>query len=106
MPCLMWDGFEMIRYSAINHDNLRRKSQLILWISRKLALSVVGAFWSSQSEMAIATALLLSVGFLVVHSHYKPFKAEVANQVQQSCLSALSLMYFAGMLSTINTIVP
>ena len=100
MPCMMWDGFEIIRYSTTRHHNLwRKQSHLICLVSRKLALSVVGAFWSSQSEMAIATALLLSVGFLMVHTHYKPFKAEAANQVQQSCLSALSLMYFAGKFS-------
>ena len=82
------------------------KSLILVVLCRKLALSVVGAFWSTQSEMAIATALLLSVGFLMVHTHYKPFKAKAANQVQQSCLSALSLMYFAGKFSTVNTIVP
>ena len=75
MPCLMWDGLEMLR---------------------KLALSVVGAFWTSQSPMAIATALLLSLGFLSLQQCYQPFKSKVVNRVQNCFLAALSLMYFAG----------
>lgn len=82
-PAMLWDGIEMLR---------------------KLVLSIIGSFWSSQSPMAIATALLLSVVFLVLHASYWPFKAWELNLLQMNSLIVLSLMYFAGLLLRVNAV--
>jgi hypothetical protein len=65
---------------------------------RKLLLSVMGAFWSSQSTICIATALLVSSIFLVLHCLFQPFKSTVLNRIQSLCLTALTLFYFSGLL--------
>ena len=56
-------------------------------IVRKLLLSTIGGFWSDKSPLAIATALLLCVAFLVLHVHVQPFKTPTSNllQVGTSC---------------------
>ena len=62
---------------------------------RKLLFSVVGAFWSNKSPMAITTAMLLSIGFLVLQYNYKPYRSNTCNALQQSCLFALLGLYVA-----------
>jgi hypothetical protein len=54
-PVLLWECFEIIR---------------------KLLLSVLGAFWSTKTTMAIATATVISAFFLGVHLNYHPFKSQ------------------------------
>ena len=71
---------------------------------RKLILSVVGALWSSQSCISIATALLLSVVFLILQFQYQPFKSKICNNIQQCCLSSLSLLYFGGLLLKVDAV--
>ena len=63
---------------------------------RKLLLSVVGAFWQQKSVTCIATALVFSVTFQVLHTAYWPFKSPGCNQLQQICLSVLNVVYIAG----------
>jgi hypothetical protein len=82
-PCILWDGIEMLR---------------------KLILSVIGACWSDKSPMAIATAGLLSVCFLVLQHHYQPYKDHVCNYAQQMEMQTLSLMYFAGLLMKVSVV--
>ena len=65
---------------------------------RKLLMSVIGSFWSTQSPMAIATALLLSVFFLLLQAMYQPYVSPLCNRVQQACLAATSFFYFAGLM--------
>jgi serine/threonine protein kinase len=77
MPALLWEGVEMIR---------------------KLLLSVMGTFWSSQSTMCIATALLVSSIFLVLHHHFQPYKSTALNRMQSLALTVLTLFYFVGIL--------
>jgi hypothetical protein len=96
LPCLMWDGIGTTTTIASGLSNL------CIWLAitemvRKLLLSVIGAFWSSQSPLAIGTALLLATFFLCLHLTYRPFKANRMNLLQTLCLVALSLLYFAGL---------
>eukprot|EP00935_MAST-01C_sp_MAST-1C-sp1_P001305 g1305.t1 len=51
-PAMLWESVEMLR---------------------KLLLCVIGAFWSTKSIMCIATALLISAGFHLLHQTYQPF---------------------------------
>jgi hypothetical protein len=67
-------------------------------IVRKLSLSVVSAFFSTKSTMCIATALLISSGFLVVHCHFYAWKKPTWNRLQTLSLTILTLMYFCGLL--------
>jgi hypothetical protein len=77
MPALLWEGVEMIR---------------------KLLLSVIGAFWSSQSTMCIATALLISSVFLALHLCFQPYKSPMLNRMQTLALAVITLFYFNGLL--------
>jgi hypothetical protein len=77
VPMLLWEGIEIVR---------------------KLLLSVIGAFWSSQSTLCIATACLISTFFLVVHAYFSPYRSFVLNCVQTLALTILSLLYFIGVL--------
>ena len=54
--------------------------------------------------MAVATALLLSVLFLVLQCTYQPFESSACNRVQQACLAVLSLVYFAGLLLKVDAV--
>jgi hypothetical protein len=83
LPCYIWEIEEMLR---------------------KLMLSVVGALWSQKSVTCIATALLLSGSFQVLHSCYWPFKTPGCNQLQQICLSVLNTVYIAGLMLKTETI--
>ena len=65
---------------------------------RKLLLSVVGAFWAQKSITCVATALIFSATFQVLHTAYWPFKSQGCNQLQQICLSVLNIVYIAGLL--------
>jgi hypothetical protein len=65
---------------------------------RKLLLSVVGAFWAQKSTTCVATALIFSATFQVLHTAYWPFKSQGCNQLQQICLSVLNIVYIAGLL--------
>jgi hypothetical protein len=65
---------------------------------RKLLLSVMGAFWSSQSTICIATALLVSSIFLVLHCFFQPYKSMALNRMQSLSLTVLALFYFGGLL--------
>jgi hypothetical protein len=69
---------------------------LLLLSIHQLLLSVVGAFWAQKSVTCIATALLLSATFQVLHTAYWPFKLSGCNQLQQICLSVLNIVYIAG----------
>jgi hypothetical protein len=77
VPMLLWEGIEIVR---------------------KLLLSIIGAFWSSQSTLCIATACLISAIFLVLHASVAPYKSYVRNCVQTLALTILSLLYFIGVL--------
>jgi serine/threonine protein kinase len=97
----------------------------MLWeveeMCRKLLLSVVGAFWgksrctihtlymhytytiltaciSSSSTMCVATAVLISVAFQLLHTSYAPYTRKGLNRLQQLSLTVLSLTYFIGVL--------
>jgi hypothetical protein len=83
MPCLLWDGLEMVR---------------------KLSLSVIGAWFPSKSPVAIASALLCAALFLVLQCNYRPFRSAVCNAAQQACLAALCLLYFAGLLLKVRCV--
>ena len=65
-------------------------------ICRKLLLCISGAFWSTKSVMCVATALLVSVFFQLLHEHVLPFKSKTCNQLQSASLATLSLVYFVG----------
>jgi len=71
---------------------------------RKLLFSTIGSFWSNKGTMSVATALLLSVVFLVVQHRYTPFKSSACNRTQECCLCALSLLYFAGLLLKVDAV--
>eukprot|EP00935_MAST-01C_sp_MAST-1C-sp1_P001276 g1276.t1 len=83
-------------------DDYKPDQPMALWealeMARKLLLSVIGAFWSTQSTMCVATALLISLCFQLLQSHYSPFKAHTLNTLQQLSLTVLSLTYFIGLL--------
>eukprot|EP00935_MAST-01C_sp_MAST-1C-sp1_P001113 g1113.t1 len=83
-------------------DDYKQEFPAMLWeseeMARKLLLSVVSAFWSTQSTMCVATALLLSMFFQLVHTHYQPFRSHGLNVLQQLSLTVLSLTYFIGLL--------
>ena len=73
-------------------------------MARKLLLSVVGSFWSTKSTMAIATAALISLFFLMLHQTYLPYRAHSSNELQSVCLTALSSIYFIGILLKTDTV--
>ena len=64
-------------------DDYKPDQPMALWealeMARKLLLSVIGAFWSTQSTMCVATALLISLCFQLLQSHYSPFKVNSLN---------------------------
>jgi hypothetical protein len=82
-PVLLWEGIEMLR---------------------KLLLSVVGAFWSTKSTMSIATAMVISAFFLVIHTTYQPFKSRALNRLQALALTVLTLLYTLGVLLRSETV--
>jgi hypothetical protein len=71
---------------------------------RKLLLSVLGAFWSNQSTMCVATAVLISAFFQLLHSSYCPYKSNSLNRLQQLSLTVLTLTYFIGVLLKTQTL--
>jgi hypothetical protein len=77
MPMVLWEGVEMIR---------------------KALLSVLGVFWTHMSSTCIATALLISVVFLVAHFHFNPYKSVSLARMQGLSLTVLALFYFLGLL--------
>jgi serine/threonine protein kinase len=85
MPELLWESAEMIR---------------------KLLLSVIGAFWSTTSTMCVATALLISVSFQLLHTRYYPYNRIGLNRLQQLSLTVLSLTYFIGVLLKTQSVMP
>jgi tRNA A-37 threonylcarbamoyl transferase component Bud32 len=85
MPMVLWEAEEMVR---------------------KLLLSVIGAFWSTKSTMCVATALLISVAFQLLHTRYYPYKHLGLNRLQQLSLTVLSLTYFVGVLLKTHSVVP
>jgi hypothetical protein len=80
----------------------RSATPVLLWESvellRKLLLSVMGAFWSSQSTIGIASALLVSSTFLAAHLHFSPYKNPALNRMQSLALTVLTLFYYIGLL--------
>jgi serine/threonine protein kinase len=83
MPMMLWEGQEMVR---------------------KLLLSVIGAFWSTKSTMCVATALLISIAFQLLHCSYYPFRTLILNRLQHLSLAVLSLIYFVGVLLKTQTV--
>jgi hypothetical protein len=77
LPCYMWETEEMVR---------------------KLLLSVIASFWGTKSVMCIATALIVSLVFQLLHTHYRPFKSPACNRLQHICLSVLNIVYITGLL--------
>ena len=65
---------------------------------------MVGSFWSTKSTMAIATAALISLFFLMLHQTYLPYRAHSSNELQSVCLTALSSIYFIGILLKTDTV--
>ena len=70
LPAMLWEALEMLR---------------------KLLLSVISAFWSTTTAMCVATALLISLCFQLLHTHYQPFKSDGLNRLQQLSLHVLAL---------------
>ena len=56
--------------------------------------------------MSIATAVLLSSGFLLLHAHYYPFRSMSCNRLQSYSLTIQALMYFSGLLVKTETLGP
>ena len=65
---------------------------------RKLLLSVIGSMWSTKSVTCIATGLIISLIFQLLHTHWSPWKLPACNRLQTICLSVLNLVYVAGLL--------
>ena len=82
-PAVLWESVEMLR---------------------KLLLCIIGAFWSSKSTMAVATALFISVLFQMLHEHFQPFKSLACNRLQSASLAITSLIYFVGVLLKTQTV--
>lgn len=85
MPVLLWECCEMVR---------------------KLLISVIGACFTGDSAMNIATALMLSTAFLLLHQTYEPFKTLACNRLQSFALSVQTLIYFIGLLLKTRTVGP
>jgi hypothetical protein len=68
----------------------RLSKETYLWegleMTRKLILACSGAFWGNKSSMCVGTALLISIGFHLLHAHYRPFRTDSANALQHMCL--------------------
>lgn len=73
-------------------------------LNRKLLLSIVGSFFGTKSPSAVATALLLSVAFLILHSTYHPYKSRQLNILQFCCLLVLMFFYFMGLLLKLDAV--
>ena len=71
---------------------------------RRLSLSVVGAFFTSNSTVAVALAMIISVFFFGYHCHYYPFRDPTCNRLHTLCLSILNLIYFSGLLLKTKTV--
>eukprot|EP00935_MAST-01C_sp_MAST-1C-sp1_P001728 g1728.t1 len=77
LPCYMWETEEIVR---------------------KLLLSIISNFWSSKSVMCVATALIISLVFQLLHTRLHPFKSPACNRLQQICMSVLNTVYIVGLL--------
>ena len=92
---------EVVNFSFLM-DDYKPTAPAVFWESietaRKLLLCVIGAFWPTKSLMCVATALLVSVFFQLLHEHYLPYKSEVCNRLQSVSLAIMSLIYFVGVL--------
>jgi hypothetical protein len=56
--------------------------------------------------MCVATALLISIFFQLLHSCYYPYNRDGLNRLQQLALTALSLTYFIGVLLKTQSVEP
>ena len=83
MPCMLHEGVEMMR---------------------RLSLSVVGAFFTSNSTVAVALAMIISVFFFGYHCHYYPYRDPACNRLHTLCLSILNFIYFSGLLLKTQTV--
>jgi ABC-type branched-subunit amino acid transport system substrate-binding protein len=79
-------------------DDYKHGTPLAYWevvdLLRKLLLSVMGVFWSSQSTLCVGTALLISAFFTGLQAQYQPYRSASCNRLQLLCMSTLSLVYF------------
>jgi serine/threonine protein kinase len=91
-------------------DDYKQGLPTMLWeaeeLFRKLLLSVIGAFWSTTSTMCLATAVLISVTFQLLHTAYSPYKSHGLNRLQQLSLTVSSLTYFIGVLLKTQSLAP
>ena len=69
---------------------------------RKLLLSLVGVFFPEKGPVSIAVALLLSVFFWLLQENNQPFRSPTCNNLQRLCMGVLSLLYFFGLIITID----
>ena len=78
-------------------EDYRLEGICFLWeaveILRKLILSIIGSFFSANSPMAIAIALLLSVFFLILQHQHQPFADRICNLVQQMEMQVVVTRY-------------
>ena len=87
-------------------DDYKETGYLIMWefveMVRKLLLSLVGVFFPEKGPVSIAVALLLSVFFWLLQENNQPFRSPTCNNLQRLCMGVLSLLYFFGLIITID----
>jgi len=70
----------------------------VIEMVRKFILTSAVIFFNQGSSMQVATAVLVSIFFLVLHVCYLPFADSSDNWLQGLALVGLVLMYFIGLL--------
>jgi hypothetical protein len=70
----------------------------VIEMVRKFILTSAVIFFNEGSSMQVATAVLVSISFLVLHVCYLPFAESSDNWLQGVALVALLLVYFIGLL--------
>ena len=103
----MWDGFEMCRSVAaakIVSGYSVLIMLMILYLFRKLLLSIWGAFFSTKSAFCVASVCLISAMFLQLQNSCCPFKDPQLNMLQTFCLVVLFMLYFAGLLLKVQVV--
>jgi hypothetical protein len=76
----------------------------IVEITRRLVLSVVGAFFIDKSAVCICVAFLLALFFFTLHLLYLPYRNATLNRLQFVNLLVLLLLYFGGLLFKVQAV--
>ena len=69
---------------------------------RKFILTSAVIFFNEGSSLQVATAVLVSIFFLVLHVCYLPFADTSDNWLQGVALVGLVLVYFIGLLIKVS----